>query len=86
MPRYMMIAMDDDPNHAPKIEARIMCEETMEATQGAMLTHTAHHVLKAKAAYELIPRWKIITRYLARVEARGMLKLANHLCNVELMS
>jgi hypothetical protein len=83
MPRYMMIAMDAD--HTPTIQARIMCEETMEATQGAMLTHTAHHVLKTKAAYELIPRWKIITRYLARVEARGMLKLANYMAEVELI-
>lgn len=85
MPRYMMIAMDDDPNHAPKIEARIMCEETMEATQGAMLTHTAHYLLKAQAHYALIPRWRLIARHKAWTEIRGAIKLANHIADVELM-
>lgn len=85
MPKYMMVPMDDDASHTPTTQAQIMCEETMEATQGAMLTHTASYILKAKVAYELMPRWRLIARHKAHTELRGAIKLANHLCNVELM-
>ena len=83
MPKYMMVPMDDD--QTPTTQARIMCEETMEATQGAMLTHTASYILKLQARYALIPRWRLIARHKAHTELRGAIKLANHLCNVELM-
>lgn len=85
MPKYMMVPMDDDASHTPTTQAQIMCEETMEATQGAMLTHTASYILKLQARYALIPRWRLIARHKAHTELRGAIKLANHLCNVELM-
>lgn len=84
MPKYMMVPMDDDANPVTT-QAQIMCEETMEATQGAMLTHTASYILKLQARYALIPRWRLIARHKAHTELRGAIKLANHLCNVELM-
>ncbi len=83
MPKYMMVPMDDDAQ--PTTKAQIMCEETMEATQGAMLTHTASYLLKMQARYALIPKWKVIARHKAHTELRGAIKLANHIADVELM-
>ena len=85
MPKYILVPVDDTATLTPTTHAQIMCEETMEATQGAMLTHTASYILKAKVAYELMPRWRLIARPKAHTELRGAIKLANHLCNVELM-
>lgn len=84
MPKYMMVPMDDDANPVTT-QAQIMCEETMEATQGAMLTHTASYLLKMQARYALIPKWKVIARHNTWAEIRGAIKLANHLADVELM-
>lgn len=83
MPKYMMVPMDDDAQ--PTTKAQIMCEETMEATQGAMLTHTASYLLKMQARYALIPRWRLIARHKAHTELRGAIKLANHIADIELM-
>lgn len=83
MPKYMMVPMDDDAQ--PTTKAQIMCEETMEATQGAMLTHTASYLLKLQARYALIPKWKVIARHKAHTELRGAIKLANHIADVELI-
>lgn len=81
MPKYMLVPVDDVQ---PTTKAQIMCEETMEATQGAMLTHTAHYLLKAQAHYALIPRWRLIARHKAWTEMRGAIKLANHIADIEL--
>lgn len=84
MPRFVMVPIDDDARTSTT-QAQIMCEETMEATQGAMLAHTASYLLKAQASYALIPKWKVITRHNAWTELRGAIKLANHIADIELM-
>lgn len=86
LPNGVFIAFPGDDDQTPTIKAQIMCEETMEATQGAMLTHTASYLLKLQARYALIPKWKVITRHNAWTELRGAIKLANHIADVELMA
>ena len=85
MTKYMLTPVrDDDDPSGPSIRAQVMCEETMQATQGAILTHAAYFLIKAQAAYSAVPKWKFITRHNMWTEIRGAIKLANHMAEQEI--
>lgn len=81
MTRYMLTPVTDDE---PTTKARILCEETMKATHGAVLTHAAYFLIKAQGEYALIPKWKFITRHNKWTEIRGAIKMANYMAEQEI--
>lgn len=85
MTKYMLTPVrDDDDPSGPSIQAQVMCEETMSATQGAMLTHAAYFLIKARGEYALIPKWRFWTRHNKWTEIRGAIKLANYMSEQEI--